>query len=185
MKYILLLLTLISFYVASAQEVGYQNGFVITNENDTIRGLIKNRNSVPYRVLVDIKFKKDKDSKVEMFEPHQLKGFQIGTTKYKSLTTSANEISERLFLEVIIEGKLNYYELEYSGLGAGNSTYYVILQLNGKKEQLTYSKRDMLFSFKNKITEYLSDNAVLCEKIRSGFYKKKDIEKIVKEYNNN
>ncbi|MFM7430972.1 MAG: hypothetical protein ACKO1F_13865 [Flammeovirgaceae bacterium] len=150
MKCTLLLLILIPLASARSQEAGYQSGFIVTNQNDTIKGLIKNKNSVPYRILVDIKFKKNKDSEVEKFGPRQLKGFQIGSTKYKSLITDANGISETLFLEVVDEGKLNYYELEYTGLGAGNVTNYVILQLSNRKEQLIYSKNDMLFSLKKK-----------------------------------
>jgi hypothetical protein len=177
------LITLLFLPQLKAQETGYQNGYIVTNENDTIRGLVKNKNLVPYRVLTEIKFKKNNESKVEVFSPAQLKGFQVGSAKYLSIGINTDGLKEKLFLEVIVEGFLNYYELESSAFGAGRSANYVILQRKGEKEQVFFSKKDILFNFKKTLTEYLKDMPNLCEKINNGTYKKKDIEKIVNEYN--
>ena len=37
--------------------------------------------------------------------------------------------------------------------------------------------------FKQRLSEYLADNTTVSEKIKSGEYKQKDLEEIVKEYN--
>ncbi|HEV8514962.1 MAG TPA: hypothetical protein VGQ59_16875 [Cyclobacteriaceae bacterium] len=173
------------FFLAQlkAQETGYQIGYIVTNENDTIKGMVKNKNLAPYRVLTEIKFKKNNDGKMEIFSPVQLKGFQIGPAKYLSVDLKMNGFNEKSFVEVIVEGYLNYYELESSAFGAGKSVTYVILQRKGEKKQVYYSKSDLLFNFKKTLTEYLKDMPNLCEKINDGTYKKKDIEKIVNEYN--
>jgi len=166
------------------QETGYMEGYIITNSNDTLIGFVKNRNLVPYRVLERIKFKKNQDSKVESFAPDQLMGFRIGDHYFISKnTTAVSGVNEKFFLEIIVEGFLSYYELEHTSLGVSNATKYVILERFDEENQLTYIVNSIMFNFKKSVTEYISDAPALCDKINRGFYKRKDITQIVKEFN--
>jgi hypothetical protein len=74
---------------------------------------------------------------------------------------------------------LSLYEVR---LGSSSDSYYFILEKKRGKEQCWYSA-DLFSGFKNKVTQYLSDDTTLCDKIRQGAYAKKDIIQIVAEYN--
>ena len=186
MRYFQLLLFLFAStfcFTSWSQETGYVKGYVVTIEGDTLAGLVKNKNATPYRVLIDIKFKRDEKSKVETFSPDRLKGFRIGTKQYVSKEVHLNSGVEKLFVEVIIDGHLSYYELEYTGFGAGNISEYVILEKANEKTQLAYDEHSVAINFKKKMAEYLRDAPELVAKINNGTYTRKHVEAIVKEYN--
>ncbi len=90
---------------------------------------------------------------------------------------------EKLFVEVIVDGHLSYYALEYTGFGAGNISEYVILEKINEKNQLVYDERSVAINFKKKMAEYLKDAPELVAKINNGTYTRKHVEAIVKEYN--
>lgn len=167
----------------NAQDAGYQNGFIVTNQNDTIHGLIKYKNTAPYRVLEKIKFKRTKEEKDESYSPDEIKGFTIDTVTFISKLTKATGTSERRFLKPIVMGALSYYELEHTGFGAGNITEYIILEKKDASEQLTYVVNSLGFNFKKKMSEYVKEVPGLSDKISSGAYTKKDLKLIVTEYN--
>ncbi|WP_276372717.1 hypothetical protein [Chryseolinea sp. H1M3-3] len=176
MKSYLLFLTFIIMTPSFAQDTGYLHGYIVTNENDTILGLVKNKNFTPYRVLQDIKFKKEKSGEMETYAPKDLKSFQVGSSRYVSKKFGEDDLS---FFEVLIEGDLNYYELRVTGFGTGNETVYQMLQ---KKNE------DAFFSvygpnFQERLLAYFADEPILSEKIKAGTYKRNNIDKLVKEYN--
>ncbi len=42
---------------SNAQDFGYERGYVVTTGQDTIPGEVKYMNSIPFKILEDIKFK--------------------------------------------------------------------------------------------------------------------------------
>jgi hypothetical protein len=182
MKQLILILLIALSVGVNAQEVGYMPGYVVTNEYDTIKGLIKNKNLVPYRVLENIKFKLDEKSKPVIYSPDQLKAFTIGEDRYISGKHNYFDVEKQDFMKVIIEGPLSLYKLEITGFGAGNVSNYSVMEKHG--EWLNFNNAgDLTFNFKKEITRYLSDAPALCDKINKGVYKRKHIETIVKEFN--
>ena len=195
MKTCLLVLAFLASAPLFAQE-GYIQGYVVTNENDTIVGLVKNKNSVPYRILQEIKFKKEKNSEVQTFAPTELKGFQIGVDQYISKKLRLHSAVPILivdglkkyrddnsnttaFVKVLAEGDMSYYELRITGLGTGNEVIYEMLHRKGE---------DSLFSvyglnFQERLLAYLSNEPALVEKVKAGVYKRNNLEELVQEYN--
>ncbi len=165
------------------QSAGFQTGFIITKEGDTIKGFVKYKNMVPNRVLEKIKFKPSQEAEDKSYSPEDLIGFTIESHTFISKFTTAFGESQKAFLKVIMTGPLNYYQLEYTGFGAGNITNYVILEKEGSKEQITYVINSIGFNFKKNLSAYLADVPHLAEKISSGEYTKKDLSSIVAEYN--
>jgi hypothetical protein len=101
-----------SSLVALGQESGYLEGFIVTNKNDTIRGLVKNIALVPYRILKNTKFKISKNDKTKTYSPDELKFFQAGAHQYVSKKLKfPNGLTSQSFLEI-----LNYARLEGEGL---------------------------------------------------------------------
>jgi hypothetical protein len=182
-RFLLLLFASTLCFISRGQETGYAKGYIVTVAGDTLNGLVKNKNMTPYRVLIDIKFKRDEKSKVETFSPDRLKGFRIGTKQYVSKEVKVNFSVEKLFVEIIVDGHLSYYALEYTGFGAGNISTYVILEKINEKNQLVYDEHSVAINFKKKMAEYLKDAPGLVAKINDGTYTRKHVEAIVNEYN--
>lgn len=170
-------LTISSF--TFSQDLGYVPGYVVTNANDTIRGLIKYANAAPYRRLQNIKFKADQDTKVKIFPPEKNKSFYAGETVFHSVRSGGTQY----FMELVIDGPLKLYELNETMLGVPQNgasadvrTYFLLRK--GEHQAFSVSG-----SFKKAIAEYLSDNQEISAKIKDGFYKRNDIHEIVREYN--
>jgi hypothetical protein len=166
-------------FITFAQELGYVPGYVVTNSNDTIRGLVKYANAAPYRRLQKIKFKENKDAKVKVFPPEENKAFGAGDKVFHSCRSGGS----RSFMELIIDGPLKLYEYSETMLGvpqngaSADATSYYLLR------EGAYDVFSVNGSFKKLIAEYLWDNKEIADKIREGVYKRRDIHEIVRAYN--
>lgn len=167
--------------VTLSQPFGYKPGFVVKNNNDTLFGLVKHIENVPYRVLVNVKFKSNAEAKAESFLPDSLKEFVIDKTKYVSKYLSLRK--KKYFFQASIEGYLSYYELDFSEWGANRISHYVILQKRNDENLFTYEVNNFFFPFKKKLSEFLVYAPELSKKIKHNIYNEMDIVTIVKEYN--
>jgi hypothetical protein len=173
-------LLFIPMFVKS-QQTGYNDGFIVKNNNDTIFGSVKNRDAFPYRLLRYVMFKPTKNSQPEYYDPEELKEFQIGNTKYVSRYLKVKK--KNYFFEFISGGRLQHYELEFNNWGANNNTYYTLLQKDGDEEYLSFEMNNPLFPFRRKIVEYLKEAPGLCKKISSGIYHQGHLKRIIRDYN--
>jgi hypothetical protein len=167
--------------VTISQPFGFKPGFLVKNNNDTLFGFVKHIDKVPYRILVNVKFKSNKEDKAESFPPDSLKEFVIDKTKYVSKYLSLRK--NKYFFQATIEGYLSYYELDLSKWGVNNISHYVILQKQNDENLFTYKVDNFLFPFKKKLSQYLADDPELSKKIKHNIYNEMDIVTIVKEYN--
>lgn len=179
-----LLFFLTSILVALAsygQQSGFQPGYIVTNTNDTIQGLIKCVNQVPYRVLVDIKFKKTGESKAKTYAPGTLLGY---TTQGKIFHSQQNPDHGGVqYMELILDGYVKIYQSTVTSFGVpqygpANSTSIYLLKTG---DQHLFNPRKG--KFKDRVSEYVADHEALSESVRSGEYKKRDIEDIIWIYN--
>ena len=179
-KITFLLVVMIISVGLRGQDSGFLNGYIITNSNDTIVGLVKYINQVPYRVLVDIKFKETEKSKTKVYPPDKILGYKAENKIFHSLKIS--DYSGKQFMELIIDGYVRLYTSTVTSVGvpqngSANSSSNYLLK-SGDKALFSIDKK-----FKERLSEYLSDNEVVSGKIKTGVYKKKDIAEIVNEYN--
>ncbi|NHF59010.1 hypothetical protein FK220_006645 [Flavobacteriaceae bacterium TP-CH-4] len=103
----------------------YQKGYVITLENDTLWGYIKDRK--PTGLLPKIRFKGNNMKK--RFGPTKIIGYQVGDRYYESIwvdkqsrflrenVVSISGKGERIFLRLLEKGKLVHYILEFQDQG--------------------------------------------------------------------
>ena len=161
------------FLPALAWSQGYHPGYVIQQNGDTVVGFVKHPFGSPYGFVF-----KDSNGVKKDFSKDSVTGY----------FTKSDGLYRNIFFEkdgrlhmvrVMDQGYLSYYEVQ---LGTTTDSYFYILEKTGEKEQCWYSA-DLFSGFKDKVTAYLSDDTVLCDKIRQGVYGKKDILHIVKEYN--
>ena len=174
-------------------QTGYSEGYIITYENDTIYGKIKDRaGSLSSSNYLKIRFMND-EGEIEKFSAYDIRGYsKSGLINYRAI-----EIESKYFAEVIEDGPLTLlandkkqYELQTNTGTNGdftNSTtttnvyshYY--LQKKGSDKVTEVTK----WNFKKKMSQYFMDYPELKEQIDNKSLRFNDLKLIVKKYNKN
>lgn len=149
MRYKCFLVVIISLLLINISKCFCQNdwkpGYVITNKNDTVYGLIDNqglRNN-----SINCCFRKDQNSNNQVFTPNDLFGYRIIDYKYfisKKIKIDGND--KVVFLEFLIKGKLNVYH--YKDL---SDRYYV------EKDSSIYELKNTSVPVKINGTDYMQE----------------------------
>ena len=182
MKQLLFASLFLPMFACAQVLTGFNEGYILTNNNDTLYGLLKLRNKIPYKIFPRIQFKKTAEAEVESFAPAEVKGFTMGMEIYESKYVSAKK-TEKVFFQLKIKGYLSYYENEsYAGPNTG-SFYTVFLQKENAEDFFVYQENNPFFPFKRKLSEYLKDYPELASKVRHYKYNQTHIVRIVNEYN--
>jgi hypothetical protein len=98
------------FQNISLAQDNYRKGYIITNENDTIYGLLQNRSSK--QAGRQCNFKQNEEAETSSYLPGQIIGYRFDEGKYyisKIITQYGQE--QTVFLEFLIKGKANFYAL--------------------------------------------------------------------------
>jgi hypothetical protein len=190
----LLALAIIFFSLRSyGQNMGYQPGLIVTQMNDTMICM------VPIAALFgeQITIKKKADSEEEIIPLNRIKYLATATNVYENVAyqKKGKTINKLMWLE--IEGKLNLYlELLVNRSSNGSSSTIPVTGGGGSMEFFgppikTYvvRKGDSTFLIDEKkfietISPVIYDNGALVSKVESKVFKFKDMEILIKEYNN-
>jgi hypothetical protein len=133
-KATLVLFILLSFYDVQGQ-TDFRPGYIITNGNDTLHGLIDYRGDARNSKRCD--FKEEKNSVTKEFLPFSIKGYRYNTGKFyisKSIQFNGKEI--QLFLEFLVSGIANLYY--YSD---GTEFHYFLEKTEGQMLELTNEQK--------------------------------------------
>jgi hypothetical protein len=110
-------------FTAQAQK-GYQPGYVITQDTDTLYGLVKDRTEPPFQKIYKKVRLKNPGKIAKKYGPDRIEGYTRGDTHYQSQWLdlqwnvlkqeyiSAPGVGERKFLKVVYKGYLTWYQLE-------------------------------------------------------------------------
>lgn len=195
MKSITTLYLIFTFLILPLLVLGqkdYQSGYIITNNNDTLRGHVKDRKSPPYSKLYKkIRFKNNKIIK-RKYGPHQIIGYKQGDNQFESLWidvshdffqekyTNIPNSGEKCFLKVIVKGYLPYYQWEFK---EQESDYIWEKSLYKKEDEhsLIRVTQGILGLKKKSLIIYFQDCPGLVDKIKNG--ELKDPVEIAKFYN--
>jgi hypothetical protein len=102
----ILCLTLLSVNLLG--QINYKKGFVITNQQDTLRGLIRDAGTI--RNSTVCVYKTDLHSIPVEYYPADIKYFALdGDKQYQSLEVFDKGIFKKIFMEVLIRGHVNLY----------------------------------------------------------------------------
>lgn len=198
MKPLQVLLFFISFTTFS--QSNFVQGSITTNDNETIIGLINNRNwkTTPSRVEFKL------GDKSVFYTADDIVAFEVGDDKYISKTIDLdvtiqvlNEMTKddkpkfenrRVFLNVLVEGKANLYEYY-------DFRSHFFIDINGDVEELIYRKvlteKEITGKSKLVLSEYKKYLGQLrlyfsdCEssEIKAVDYNKKQLQKLFNSYN--
>lgn len=168
----------------TAQSKEYVKGYMITLENDTINGYIKDdkREVLAYQFL----FKETFDGKPRTIIPIESNGFYFAPSFYyeSRLINSAREKKEKQFIRKLVDGNVDLYQVV-----KGKLYEYVLVKERG--EQLQIAKNDVVVD--NKVIsddKYIGalkyflkdcDNIVVNTKVVR--YNEKLITRLIQKYN--
>jgi hypothetical protein len=109
LPYILLLLTLTSNLCFGQKD--FKPGYIITNDLDTVYGLINLKSN--YLNGRSCEFKSEKFSVSETLNPLQIKGYKIENSKfYISREITSNNKQQHVFLEYLLDGIVDLFYLK-------------------------------------------------------------------------
>ena len=131
-----------SIQKASAQS-NFQPGFIITNDSDTIHGLVDYRGDLRSSTICT--FKVDNKSNAQEYKPEEIKGYRILDSKfYISKEVNSENQTKMLFLEYLVNGISDLYYFRDN-----NGDHYLIQNQDGKILKLSDQQRTIQVQGKN------------------------------------
>ena len=121
--YLFIFFFLISLQIYSKN--GFEDGYIITNTNDTLYGQIKDRKLGTFSKLYSKIIFKNKKGRKKKYDAKGIKAYKRGGDEFVSLWFLENPYffdlraksiagkGEKLFFKQIMKGKLNYFHHEY------------------------------------------------------------------------
>ena len=191
MKTICIIFLLFAVHPGFAQQ-DFLPGYIVTNNNDTIYGLVRDRNTKPFnrQLYEKIRFKSTEKSK-RKYKPSELKAYKRGNDLFESwsiekadsklfdYTVTPNE-GNRKFLKVYASGYLSFYLLEF--MEQENNHFDATPLFKREDETIfAYNRISSFNSTRTKLVNYFKDCSELAEMIENK--KIKDSVEILTFYN--
>jgi hypothetical protein len=175
---ILLLFLILPGTVLSARGK-FRPGYIITRENDTLYGLVKDRTDAPFeKIYKKVRFRCGSIF-TKKYNPENISGYMAGERLYESvwidertdlLRTSYLSIpgkGEKRFIRVLLQDELSYYELEYLDHDSGIIDSFPLFKRMNEGHFIRVTQ-GLLGLRKNRLREYFDDCPKLIEKIETG-----------------
>jgi len=157
---------------------GYESGYVITNDNDTLYGQIKDRKLPPFgKIYQKIRFR-DKHIFQKRYDPYQIIGYCRRGELFESLWINVTSrffredyisiegTGEKFFLKVIVKGYLTYYQREIVDPESG---YFDVINLYKRENEpeMVRVNQGIFGVNRKRLTSYFQDCPELAYKIAS------------------
>ena len=177
----LLLLLQLNMPEAHAQS-DWQQGYVVTNAGDTLRGMVRDRNTGPFGSLYRKIRIKPAGKRTRRFKPAQIQSYTWGTVRFVTLYTESRSELLRTevfvqasggtpnFYRVISEGPLSLYHQEFND--PDNSTTDFIPYFKREGDPRLIRATQGIFGLKKKLlSKFFADRPDLVERINDGSLK--------------
>lgn len=169
-------------------QTNFRPGYVITNENDTLRGLLDYRGEFKNSKSCD--FRENEASIVQKFKPFDIKGYRFIDSKfYVSKSVLMNGMKIKVFLEYLVNGIAGLYYY-YDG---ENFHYFIeksgkqLIELTNEEEHFFANGHEYIRESKDYIGS-LKNAFIDCPQIFSSIDKAnlgtKSLIKLTKKYHN-
>ena len=166
-------------HLESPQRGKYAEGYLVKNNGDLVRGLLRDRSSPPdvrrfsrVRVRTGGLFPK-------RYGPNRLLRYCIGADCYESLWIERHRkflreiyvnrpgTGRRQFLKVVVEGHLTLYQMEFYDAELRSIDHFELFG-RADRDYLIRATQGIFGLKKSAVSRYLSDCPPLVEKINSG-----------------
>lgn len=155
----------------------FEPGFVVSNKGDTLRGFIKYTRQ--YELAARVQFKDEKMHESETYHPFGIRSFFVHNEVYESkIYDYAPERADgfAVFMRRVNTGYCKVYEYWNSDKERG-FTQTFLEKPNKPMQEVAF------FSFRQQMKQYFSDFPQLIAKIDRNAFTRRDLDKIVAEYN--
>ena len=127
MRKAIILSSLLLVATAAMAKVNLQEGYIITNENDTVYGVIDYRGDSKNAQVC--KFRAEGEQAFKEYAPQQIKGYRLGGggVYYVTRTVPVNGEDKTFFAEFLLEGGISLYHYKESGID-----YFYFVDEEGK-----------------------------------------------------
>ena len=185
----IILLLVLTFSLGYGQK-NYSDGYIITHQNDTIHGKVKDQFGVQL-ILASPKIKFiDSSGSIKKLRPRDIKGYsKAGIIDYVTIQENLSKNFARVVVDgdiklLVIQKVSTYMTASPTGPGTAPgfrtqaSTVYYLYQSNTSETQ-----RVSALSFKKDMASYFADHDQLKNMILNKELRFKDLEIIVETYN--
>ena len=175
-----LLLLYVGMLHLNAQKKGFEPGYIITLERDTLVGLVKDRSSDPFVELYrKIRFKPDGRSSRRKYRPKDILGYGAGERDYESVPLWEESSffkfryyldpnAENVFLMVLKrQGGLTHYRREFVQDDNSYLDFYPLFHREGYREMVRVTQ-GVLGLKRKRLIAYFSD----CDELVRALYNK-------------
>jgi len=124
----------VSFLINANSQSDFRNGYIITEKNDTLFGLVNNRGAINNSQKCI--YKENKDSEKVEFSPKEIKGYRFTNGKYY-ISKSIN--NQDIFLEYIINAIVKIYYYRDS-----RGDHYILEDENKNLHELNEEEKEVI-----------------------------------------
>jgi hypothetical protein len=174
-----LLIYLLTFFLvtstfAQGSNKGFEDGFAVLVNGDTLKGGIKYKSGEEIKDRITIKIS---DEEKRTYKASELKSFTAGNETFISYKLN----DEMVFLKELARGAIELYELQIPFTQGGSDIFkYELYYRKQKETTLTPIKQG---SWKKQVAELIADNASLAQQVEKGKIKLDDLPALIRNYN--
>lgn len=184
LHYVILTLLIFMSNISLSQKKGFNKGYIVNLEGDTITGWVQDRNpGIISDIYEKIRFIKKGKKKKRKYSPNQIQGYGYNGMSFESIGLEVQMVrlvskyyvhpdNEKMFLKLINKNDiLTLYEEEYIYEQGESIDSYPLLYKNGSKQMVRVTQG--VFGLKKKrLAEYFNDcsnliNAINMEQVTS------------------
>ncbi len=186
MTRITILVLAVMFHLQLPAQVNSQRGYILTNEGDTIRGLIDYRSDT--KNAQTCLFKADGATEYHEYAPSEIIGYRLdnGGAYYVSRTFPVDGSEQTFFAEFLLKGGISLYRHE-----AKDGEYFYFVDTNGKvatmknqtniyednAQQIQTKRRSML-----EAVQMFAQSPTAMENLWNSDYNAEKLTRITREY---
>lgn len=175
MKYITFTLLLFLFTATlTYSQKGYLEGYAVTNEGDTVKGMVKHKTGDEIKDKITVK--KSEEEKVTL-KAAEITGFVVGDEEFRTIVLD----KDKVFMKRLAAGPVFLYEYQYINENSGSYTPVFEVYITKEAEKSLVMVKPG--SFKKTVATYISDYPELAVDVDKGKYKIDDIEQVILKYN--
>ncbi|GAA5043559.1 hypothetical protein GCM10011506_46890 [Marivirga lumbricoides] len=176
---LLVLLFALSTIPSFAQE-GFIEGYIITTQQDTLYGEVKDRTREPFGKLYrKIRLKQNGKLFTKKYSPSDVISYRKGedlfesiwlkekSEFFKTVYISEKGVGEQRFLKVVLKGDVSYYHVEWRDPDSGYYDYHGYL-INRISDKSLYIRFDLFGISKKKVITYLNDCSAIINLLEEG-----------------
>lgn len=182
MKKIVLLLCLLAVITVKAQ-TNPQPGYIITNENDTIRGTVNYLSDI--RNMHGCHFRADGAEDFQIYKPGEIRGYRLMNNGifYVTRTFMVGNKEETIFAEYLLQGGVSLYYVRDTHM-----QYYYWVDEDGKVAILAYDGKKVVDdnTYRRKrimeVSQMLGKSADAQKRLWKTNFSSKDLVDLTREY---